>query len=559
MKRIKLIIITLVLTVNLFASRGMSIIPLSSPLYQYMDVLYTLEGHAASEGARPWTKADFMQQINRITPTSEVAKNLYELILGSLNNDGEDVYVDWNLIIQPSVSAHSNENEFSFSSYAAKDVLNSKLLKFNAGLYVYDYFAGNFGFSLGFANSTNITGGENGLTMNRDDRFSSNFSTNIPFISEGTIEIDFTDNSFISVGTPYISIALGRGKLSWGNGEMGNLILGNTLPYHDYINISASNNTWFDFDMVVSFFTHSENYAYMDFTKELKGIQMFIAHRFEFRMFSDKLRLSLNEAIMYQTEETSFDFRILNPLLIMHGFYIPSNANSLASLELEYAPIKNLQLYASFVVDDMAVGEAKAPENDATLNMWGIMGGIRGTLPYRKGYFSFLWESVYTSPFMYHKGSYNDNADYSLDFVASLRFFKNNQNIFYRQYLSFPFGSDAIAIKITTSYTVPLKWEVGLNLFFMAHGITNVNTINGRYDNNSSDYVPGALATENPFTLEKGNISYTYDAGIHGEYHILRNLKLETSLDFIYIANYENGNTNVFDVQWTFGLKYSIF
>ena len=50
----------------LSAMNDMNIIPFSSPIYEYMDSLYILEGHAATQGARPWTNADLKQQLTRI-------------------------------------------------------------------------------------------------------------------------------------------------------------------------------------------------------------------------------------------------------------------------------------------------------------------------------------------------------------------------------------------------------------------------------------------------------------------------------------------------------------
>lgn len=546
-----------------YSSKGMNIIPLSSPIYEYVDALYTLEGHAGAQGARPWTESDLKQQMDRVTPSSETAQRIYDEIQSYLNDDSERsiATTDWNLAVTPSMAVHSNTN-FDTSDHWVSKALNDKLLKANLGLYVGDYFAGNFGLSLGFRDSANAIGTENGgvYTFNpsdNEDRFNSIFSTNIPFLSAGSFDLDITDNSFISLGTPYVSISLGRGQLSWGNGTMGNLILGNTLPYHDYVSLAASNNTWFDYNMVVSFFSHPQNY-YQGFTEEIHGIQMFIAHRFEFRMFSDKLRLTLNEAIMYHSPDNTVDFRAFSPLLILHGLYIPANANSLASAEVEYAPIRNLQLYASFVVDDFSVGdEPKAPENDATLNMWGIMGGLRSTIPFETGYFSINVETVYTSPFMYHKDSYQEGAkyDYVLDYVGSVRLSNGKFN---RQYLSFPFGSDAFAVLGGFSYTIPYKWNAGLKLFFMAHGITNKNSIAEKYEG-TENYVPDWLATKNPWTGEEGEISYTYNVGIDGEYYILDNLSLSSTFDFIYITNFENQKGNQFDVQWTLGVKYSIF
>ena len=551
----------------LSAMNDMNIIPLSSPIYEYMDSLYILEGHAATQGARPWTNADLKQQLTRIEPTSNASKRLYIEIESYLEkNDNDKITASWNMSIEPSMALHYNNEFFDESDKWANPIQNTKLIRGEVKLSVLNYFTGKFGLSLGFRDSANSRGYIDDGTYyfqdsTNEDRFNSIFSTNVPFISDGSIETDITDNSFVSLGTPYISITLGRGQVSWGNGTMGNLILGNTLPYHDYINISASNNTWFDYNMLISFFSHPQNY-YQNFTDEIHGIQLFLGHRFEFRMLSDKLRLTLNEAIMYHSPDNTIDFRIFNPLLILHGLFIPANANSLASLELEYSPIKKLQLYLSIAIDDLAVGdEPKAPENDATLNMWGITGGVRAAIPINEGYFSILGELVYISPFMYHKdsyqnGEYSEKYNYVLDYVGSIRL---SNGRFRRQYLSYPFGSDALAIWGGFSYTVPHSWSIGLKLFFMMHGVTDCNSIAKKYDGTES-YVPGWITTKNPFDpTEYGDISYTYDIGLDGEYYVFDNFSISSSIDFVYVINFDNKPGNQFDIQWTVGMKYSFF
>ena len=83
-RKILAIVTAIFITASLSAANDMNIIPLSSPLYDYVDTLYTLEGHAAAQGARPWTEADFRQQLSRIEPSSPAAQKLYDVILSSL-------------------------------------------------------------------------------------------------------------------------------------------------------------------------------------------------------------------------------------------------------------------------------------------------------------------------------------------------------------------------------------------------------------------------------------------------------------------------------------------
>ena len=558
-------IVALILTIMpVWAAGDMNVIPLSSPVYGYVDALYVLEGHAAPEGARPWTEADLRQQLTRITPTSKASQNLLDIIEGFLTEEEDYVDMRFGLELEPTLATHTNEEAFDTSIYWAEDVLNTKPVRLNAGMSVSDYFSADIGLSLGYTHSSNanaIDEDKHLIDSDDEDRFNRNFSTNTPFVfSSGPIDLDFSDNNHVSLGTPYISVALGRGRLSWGNGMMGNLFLGDTLPYHDYVNISASSNSWFDYDMLVSFYEHPLNYG-QSFESTVKGIQMLVAHRFEFRMFSDKLRLSINEATMYQSEDGTIDMRIFNPLLIMHGLYITANANSLMTLELEWAPIKNLQIYFSAALDDFAMpGEPQPPAEDSTPNMLGFMGGVRGTAPHNTGWFSITGEAVYLSPFMYHKDSYSEDFNYALDFIGTVRYAGSSggRKIF-RQYLSFPFGSDALAFSLDASYNVPLSWKAGFNFFAMVHGVTGVNSVVGKYDG-TQDGNYGWLTTQNPFNPdEKGSLSYTFDFGLYGQVHFLDNLSLSSSLDFIWAVNHENmAGNDQFDLQFTLSLCYSI-
>lgn len=551
-----MLVLLFLLTSTAFAA-NMKIFPLTSPIYSFIEDLYKLEGLSAPQGAKPWTEADVKQQLARITPSTETSEYMYSKIESLIGDSTKEVHGDWNCIFTPTLALHNNTTDFNTSSSWKYDSSNEKLVRFNAGFYIKDYFASNFGASLGFVNSSNMRGYKKGADKsitrpNNEPRFKNVFSTNIPFVSEGAFDLDFTDNSYVNLGNKYISATLGRGQLSLGNGTMGNLVLGNTLPYHDFIRISASNNTWFDYTFLVNFYPHPMNY-YQGFTAQINGIQLFIAHRFEFRMATDKLRIALNEALMYQSESNTVDFRVFNPLLIMHGYYIPANGNSLLSLELDYAPIKNLQLYASFVLDDYAVpgAEPQPPENDATLNMWGIMGGINGTVPItNKGYLDMNLEAVYTSPFMYHKDTYGSH-DYSLDFIGTVRLCNGK---YVRRYLSLPFGSDALAINAKITYKQPLRYSFGGNIFFMMHGITNEYSVAKKYGPEGGS-VPGFLMSENPFDpTDKGEITYTINAGINGEFYFLDNLKLFSTFDFITNINSKTS----YDCQFTLGMKYSI-
>lgn len=568
MKKILLTIVALTLICSYsFAKEGMRTFPLSSDIYTYMDNLYLLEGKAAPRGARPWTRSTVVELLDAVSPSSQASETIAEAIreIADIEEDGEKtlrVYATLN----PQAGIHTNKS-FNRSDLWAYPVMNAPLARLGGELYLNDIFSMQLSLTFEFANSLNIPK-EPGKApewqeiYNPQDRFKEIFSTNIPFVSEGGINADFTTYATSTIGNDYFSATVARDQISWGNGMHGNLILGNTLPYHDYVNLHADNNSWFSFDTIVSFFSHPMNYD-RTFLQQMDGLNFFLGHRFEFRFLQDKLRVSMNEAIMYQSKENHLDFRVLNPLLVMHGFYIPYNANSMFSAELEAAIMKNLQFYASFVIDDLAVaGERQPPEASSTPNSWGVLGGLRSTYPMNEGYFNTSFEMSYITPLTYHRrtGDHERDAgivnDHSLDYIGSIRFFKNNSTFYDRRYLSLPFGSDSLAATLDFSYTVPRSWSAGSRFFFLAHGITDVNS--EIYLHSEGDESLGWLATKNPFDGSEGEISYTFDLGFHGSYEPIDSLRLSIQTDFIYVLNFKHQKGNAFDMQTTIGLTYTL-
>ena len=61
----------------------------------------------------------------------------------------------------------------------------------------------------------------------------------------------------------------------------------------------------FKYGFVTSFFPHPDEIWVLPSGqgREIKGLKMFLAHRFEFRLFKDRLGLAINESIMYQNKE----------------------------------------------------------------------------------------------------------------------------------------------------------------------------------------------------------------------------------------------------------------
>ena len=92
----------------------------------------------------------------------------------------------------------------------------------------------------------------------------------------------------------------------------------------------------------------------------LNGLRFFLGHRFEFTLIKGKLQIVLNDSLMYQSENNYLDLRLLNPLFFLHNGFMAGNSNSLASLEVEYSPVRYLSLYGQFALDDYGTGFSNA-------------------------------------------------------------------------------------------------------------------------------------------------------------------------------------------------------
>ena len=553
-KRLLVFAIVVCVMCSLFASNGSRILSLDDNIYNLIDDLYLLEGKAPERGARPWSVNMAIAYASKIEPTSEHTSALKEKIIDYLSED--EGAVDFIFSFTPQASYHTN-TEFDTARKWVNPVLDEHLLAIGAGINYKDIITAEAALSLGLTPANNSNGKE--ISTN-EKRYKEQYATNIPFLSEGSIDLSLVRRSYISVGNSNVIFSLGRDKQSWGNGLMGNLMLSATLPYHDYLRFGiASKNI--SFDTLAIFFTHPVNYGNNQNDK-YSGLRFFLGHRLEFRMLKEKVRLTVNEAIMYQSENGYFDYRVLNPLLIMHSFYISEYANSLASLELEIAPIRDLQLYGSFVIDDLSVGkESKFPAAYATPNSWGVMGGIRKAFALTNNSNAKVTiEGAYITPFTYHRRN-GETAlspnNHSLDYVGTIHYFDNNQILVQSAYLSFPFGSDALAVKLQGEYTIYNKLKASAHGLFMIHGVTDEYSI--IHLSNVELKPIEWLCTSSPFEALVGNLSYTFNLGLNVEYNLTSYLGATASVDCIYVNGMNNEkDNNQFDIQLSLGVKLAL-
>lgn len=364
-------------------------------------------------------------------------------------------------------------------------------------------------------------------------------------------------------------------------------MLSDTLKYHNMARITTFSDK-FKYTFVTSFFPHPTSHFDAlpggDGPIEgdgqavvLNGIYMFMSHRLEWRMFADKVGLTLTESIMYQSEENLLDLRILNPAMIFHDYYIRNNANSILGLEIDYTPVRGLNIYAQAAVDEFSLpGEPVPSATEANFPItFGYLAGIKGVLPLKNavGYASL--EFAQTDPYLYLRYSSNSGPTeashdaYGLNYVGVIREFTNNSGTLYNpQFLGYTYGNDARVLNFNGGMKAFGTWNVSANVFYMAHGTFDMFTIWDRVggstgsplvttptDNggdSAGNYKDSTYASRNA-------VFHTLVAGINGSYKLSDCLSVFGQVDYITIKNYKNKSGDIAgDIQLTFGATYSL-
>lgn len=547
-------------------SASLTMIDMSSSIYDEVEDLYIMEGKASPMGAKPWSEVDVQHLLDRISPSTEIGMQLKKRIQEEIScESSKDIRFKLSASLNMQGLYHTNDQFKQTNDIVMSKDLDESIFNLGVGFSYKENVALFMNVSLG----TEISDIEY-ITKNSDnsiteelvgDRLSSNLTSNIPIVSGKLDFMNFPNRAYATFGYDAFRVFAGRDRLEWGNGVMGNMLLGDTLPYHDMLSLTFTGSKWFHYQLLVDFFTPFQNLdkGKGDDRSTLKGIRFLLGHRFEFSLFSGKLLFAVTDSIMYESDDMYIDPRVLNPMAFLHNGYIAGNSNSFAAIEIEYAPIKSFSLYGELGIDDIAMpSEPKPPENRATANGIGIMGGLRFRSPYERGYVHGNLEVVYTTPFIYHRANgEGESGGYDFYFISSTRYKDNSKVSGIYRYLSFPFGSDAIAGLLSIGYKVPGSFDITGDMFVMAHGVINKFSVTSWYSSSTSNVVTYTPSTENPFySAESGAVEYTFAFGGSFEYSPLSFLDFNGGAYVITKANFNNdkGN-NQADVQLSFGMK----
>lgn len=604
MKRIlTVLIIAVVLSAADLAAASQKIHPVDSRIYGEISDIYLLTGHAMPSSAGPWTGAELLSMIRAIPfeeiPASmrETARMIVEELEKGLDIDVGPVSLQFGGDFNPELYAHTETNgitrmdtngvyEKSFVGREnwAYDLTHSNPLfqltfRFDVSDMFYVYVG--FPFKAGF----------HGYSGYEREIGATSLGTNIPglqTIGNGfafSLDPNWPDRAFASFGGRAWNVQIGRDRLSWGLGMTGNLGISDNLPHHDMLRFTAFSNS-FKYTFLISSFPHKVNfydpYRGSDMRGNvekdpIRGINLYLAHRVEVRLFSDRLSLSVTEAIMYASDTGTLDLRIFNPAIIFHNIYTPSNSNSTLVLEADWTPVKGLNIYGQFILDDLAITGEKAgsPDSYGYPNALGYLAGAKYAMEVWDGILSFNIEGAFIDPYTYlryDRDPWQPEA-YGLDYIVSTRTYvvgSPEDCLVYDEYvLGYRYGGDCTVADLNVEWKKSGLIAVSANAFFMAHGTHDKWTGwtetggQGKEQWDSTSATPTSAHESVNYRYsdagDRNAACYTLDLGLGCSWNISSSLRLFGQADLMFLWNSYNvkGNRER-DFQIVLGAAYSL-
>jgi hypothetical protein len=568
------------------------IYPVNSEIYEAITLLHISQGYSLPSTTGPWSGDELSKMLARVdrAKLSGSLLETYDFVQSALDEGKKTV--KFGLKVAAEGYYHTDTTNFTDEADWIRGFdERSPFLDLVLETWPSEHFYGFSSLSIGNARFNSWSASKGVTSTLWGD---SALTTNVPLVPPaGLFDLDFNIpyRAFGAVGGTGWSAQIGRDKLSWGPGETGNFVLGDHLLYHNLGRLTTYGKN-FKYTLATSFFPHPANYyPIIDGSGNFinggsqhvvdSGLNMFLGHRLEWKLFSNKVGLTLTEAIMYQSLDNTFDLRVLNPAAIFHNYYIRSNANSIISLELDYSPIKFVNIYGQMVVDEFPLPGEPIPGDPAYAsalpNGFGFMLGTKATYPVGNGMFFGSAEAVKTDPYLYlrdagqeNRSDYTQNlGDYGINWVVAIREFTQAATSYNEEFIGYQYGGDAIVMNATLGYRKFGKWSVSGNFFHMIHGTHDKWTIWSWVDSNPADDTPNVTTPSTThYNDNNGDLneelrnaaSYTTAVGVKGTYNVLKGLDVYGEVDYITITNPGNISTNpaVSDVQVTLGLSYTL-
>ena len=303
-----------------------------------------------------------------------------------------------------------------------------------------------------------------------------------------------------SFGNHLYNFFIGRNRQAFGNGQTGNLVLGDNLPYQEFMKFEASTDfityelSLTHFDNTQGDLANSYDYGTNDFT--LNGEhQNRTIQRLDFN-FSNRLRLAMNIGAIYNTD-APLDWRLIMPMALVHNWENLDEAieleagdegNNIMGFEVEYVLKPGIILSGQIVIDQFRIAVEKY---SVVPDAYGFIANItklkdRGNVTIQD-----QAEAVFTSPYLYLNTKTKDGKyHWGYDFIVGYAY-NGTESL---AYTGHPYGPGTIALNLRRTYIYETGSQLAFNALVKLHGNKGIeygyrnsnNQHNQGPDNNTS-------------------------------------------------------------------------
>lgn len=556
-KLLYILIIVLLFAPNLGAKGNESYIyPLSSPIYSWLEEAYILEGMGHPSSSKPWSGGEVDSIIRRLEENATNERTLKLIEKARKENDShsrDDDYISFSLSLSPEIYSHTNSTEYNKEDMWVHGFdYRRPFLTGELDINFFDKFYTYSNLSFGWGRATNkdewieLKDMESfigvGAIVDKDDDkasvvtssylYSKTFLFSFPHIDK--LNIETPTRNYIATGGRGWFLSLSKDKLQWNKSHIGSFIFDSHLEYQEYLRLKLFGDK-LSLEYVMEFFdTDTSN----NVKSKGSGIhRIFSAHAISYRPLPSLL-ITASENIMYVSD--SVDIHYMNPSTIYHNLNNSELLNAIAHLAFSFSPMKGINTYGQFVLD-----QATAPtEKNSQAAAWGISLGVEGVFKAGKGTIEYNAEGAYTTPELYRR----EKSDFLL-------FQRYSTNINYKRFLffdyfGFPYGGDSVVMEGEIKYISHDGWNTGIKGEYLLHGEMGFYTSHSSSNDNTQ--IPD-IKDSTPY--KSANARYTLS--LFGEWriediHYFKEIEIRGALDWT------KGNEDKGDLQFTAGITIKI-
>lgn len=477
------------------------VIERDSPLYDYLDILYSLSGKAKPNTNRPWTESQARLYISEIdySSLSEEGKAIYRKAEEEIGNGlrwemGEDFGLTLGLTFNNEFYVHTDSSfdteeewvrswndrrpliEILFEASSSNNLYTSADILYRYGRATTEDHFGSL-IEDGKVSKDSYVGTykiEDSDTpyIISSDYFSSLFTSNF-FTDTRNFSFIWPHRAIFSVGGDSWNLSFNRDRLKIGDSHIGSLLIDDHSDYSDYIRTTFFNK-YFTYDWILM----SLNTLVTDSEDKENEARLYMVHTLDFRIL-DKVSLKLSENIMYKYSVLNLGF--LNPSFFFHNLNNRSLFNALAYIEVNINPFQGLAIYGQYAMD-----QARAPnEGDSQSDASGFSLGAEYTFSSLKGVFEAYCELLYTTPLLYRRDG--------VDFIKASRYYHmdgdngSSGHMPFFEYIGYRYGGDTRTVKLGLDYFNPSWGKTKLYCQLMEHGEMSIYSSHNSEGNNEDD------------------------------------------------------------------------